>query len=218
MPPFRQRRVLQGERRLSARVRQHVRELQLPVQERLCATREQARLQRRYPVSMARPDIVVFFLFCFSVEQVCSHYTDCKIAELLHISMRQKSLMALVLFFCVFFFSLHTAGCDHTVNSVSGTITSPNWPDKYPSKKACTWALTTTPGHRIKIVCGTSAFARMCNFTCQSKIYSSGAPCARLIELLNPVRGHLCLPQRRRAPSRLLNPNDDVLPPRFSHT
>uniref|UniRef100_A0A671V8B6 Metalloendopeptidase n=1 Tax=Sparus aurata TaxID=8175 RepID=A0A671V8B6_SPAAU len=43
------------------------------------------------------------------------------------------------------------AGCDHTVNSVSGTITSPNWPDKYPSKKACTWALTTTPGHRIKI-------------------------------------------------------------------
>ncbi|XP_053480258.1 bone morphogenetic protein 1a isoform X3 [Ictalurus furcatus] len=43
------------------------------------------------------------------------------------------------------------AGCDHTVNSVSGTITSPNWPDKYPSKKACTWALSTTPGHRIKI-------------------------------------------------------------------
>uniref|UniRef100_A0A669F2C2 Metalloendopeptidase n=1 Tax=Oreochromis niloticus TaxID=8128 RepID=A0A669F2C2_ORENI len=43
------------------------------------------------------------------------------------------------------------AGCDHTVNSVSGIITSPNWPDKYPSKKACTWALTTTPGHRIKI-------------------------------------------------------------------
>lgn len=48
--------------------------------------------------------ILLFFLFCFSVEQVCSHYTDCKIAELLHISMRQKSLMALVLFFCVFFF------------------------------------------------------------------------------------------------------------------
>lgn len=49
--------------------------------------------------------ILLFFLFCFSVEQVCSHYTDCKIAELLYISMRQKSLMALVLFFCVFFFS-----------------------------------------------------------------------------------------------------------------
>lgn len=45
-----------------------------------------------------------------------------------------------------------SAGCDHTVNSVNGIITSPNWPDKYPSKKACTWALATTPGHRIKIV------------------------------------------------------------------
>ncbi|XP_038845796.1 bone morphogenetic protein 1-like isoform X1 [Salvelinus namaycush] len=43
------------------------------------------------------------------------------------------------------------AGCDHVVSSVLGTITSPNWPDKYPSKKACTWALSTTPGHRIKI-------------------------------------------------------------------
>lgn len=48
---------------------------------------------------------------------------------------------------------LFAAGCDHTVNGVNGIITSPNWPDKYPSKKACTWALTTTPGHRIKIVC-----------------------------------------------------------------
>ncbi|XP_041914774.1 bone morphogenetic protein 1-like [Alosa sapidissima] len=43
------------------------------------------------------------------------------------------------------------AGCDLTLNSVTGTITSPNWPDKYPSKKACTWAITTTPGHRIKL-------------------------------------------------------------------
>ncbi|XP_036384495.1 bone morphogenetic protein 1-like isoform X1 [Megalops cyprinoides] len=43
------------------------------------------------------------------------------------------------------------AGCDHVVNTASGTITSPNWPDKYPSKKACTWALSTTPGHRIKL-------------------------------------------------------------------
>jgi len=38
------------------------------------------------------------------------------------------------------------------VTSVSGTITSPNWPDKYPSKKECTWAITTTPGHRVKLV------------------------------------------------------------------
>ncbi|KAJ7305195.1 hypothetical protein JRQ81_011103 [Phrynocephalus forsythii] len=44
------------------------------------------------------------------------------------------------------------AGCDHKVLAISGTITSPNWPDKYPSKKECTWALTTTPGHRIKLI------------------------------------------------------------------
>ncbi|XP_039470178.1 bone morphogenetic protein 1-like isoform X2 [Oreochromis aureus] len=44
------------------------------------------------------------------------------------------------------------AGCDHVINSVSGTIASPNWPDKYPSKKACTWSLSTTPGHRIKLI------------------------------------------------------------------
>ncbi|XP_059213752.1 bone morphogenetic protein 1-like isoform X2 [Centropristis striata] len=44
------------------------------------------------------------------------------------------------------------AGCDHAVTTVSGTISSPNWPNKYPSKKACTWSLSTTPGHRIKLV------------------------------------------------------------------
>ncbi|XP_034566354.1 bone morphogenetic protein 1-like isoform X2 [Notolabrus celidotus] len=44
------------------------------------------------------------------------------------------------------------AGCDHVVNTVSGTISSPNWPDRYPSKKACTWHLSTTPGHRVKLV------------------------------------------------------------------
>ncbi|XP_029108779.1 bone morphogenetic protein 1-like [Scleropages formosus] len=43
------------------------------------------------------------------------------------------------------------AGCDHVITSIMGTITSPNWPNNYPSKKACTWALSTTPGHRIKI-------------------------------------------------------------------
>ncbi|KAM6976019.1 bone morphogenetic protein 1-like isoform 3-T3 [Tautogolabrus adspersus] len=45
-----------------------------------------------------------------------------------------------------------SAGCDHFVNTVSGTISSPNWPDRYPSKKACTWSLSTTPGHRVKLV------------------------------------------------------------------
>ncbi|XP_016893860.1 bone morphogenetic protein 1-like isoform X1 [Cynoglossus semilaevis] len=44
------------------------------------------------------------------------------------------------------------AGCDHVISSVSGTISSPNWPDQYPSKKSCSWALSTTPGHRIKLV------------------------------------------------------------------
>nr|XP_040054275.1 bone morphogenetic protein 1-like isoform X1 [Gasterosteus aculeatus aculeatus] len=44
------------------------------------------------------------------------------------------------------------AGCDHAVSTVSGTMSSPNWPGRYPSKKACTWSLSTTPGHRIKLV------------------------------------------------------------------
>nr|XP_057905222.1 bone morphogenetic protein 1-like isoform X1 [Doryrhamphus excisus] len=43
------------------------------------------------------------------------------------------------------------ASCDHMISGVSGTITSPNWPNKYPSKKACTWVVSTTPGHRIKL-------------------------------------------------------------------
>uniref|UniRef100_A0A4W5M5R9 Metalloendopeptidase n=1 Tax=Hucho hucho TaxID=62062 RepID=A0A4W5M5R9_9TELE len=42
---------------------------------------------------------------------------------------------------------------DDVVSSGSGTSTSPNWPEKYPSKKACTWALSTTPGHIIKLLC-----------------------------------------------------------------
>lgn len=46
-----------------------------------------------------------------------------------------------------------SAGCDIVINSVSGIINSPNWPDEYPSKKVCTWSLSTTPGHRIKLVC-----------------------------------------------------------------
>lgn len=97
------------------------------------------------------------------------------LSAMYHISMIQKSVLAQ---WCLF-----TAGCDHTVNSVSGTITSPNWPDKYPSKKACTWALTTTPGHRIKIVCATSS---LYDFNCQSCSYSCVARC--VIELLNPRR------------------------------
>ncbi|XP_019738360.1 bone morphogenetic protein 1-like isoform X1 [Hippocampus comes] len=43
------------------------------------------------------------------------------------------------------------AGCDLALNGASGTVSSPNWPEKYPSKKACTWTLSTTPGHRIRL-------------------------------------------------------------------
>lgn len=47
------------------------------------------------------------------------------------------------------FFSRRLWSCGKHV----GTSTSPNWPEKYPSKKACTWALSTTPGHIIKLRC-----------------------------------------------------------------
>uniref|UniRef100_A0A8C5FRN7 Metalloendopeptidase n=1 Tax=Gadus morhua TaxID=8049 RepID=A0A8C5FRN7_GADMO len=43
------------------------------------------------------------------------------------------------------------AGCDQMVTALTGTLSSPNWPDTYPSQKACTWSLATLPGHRIKI-------------------------------------------------------------------
>lgn len=51
-----------------------------------------------------------------------------------------------------------SAGCDQVLAGVSGTVSSPNWPHKYPSKKACTWALSTTPGHRIILVCPNAVF------------------------------------------------------------
>ncbi|XP_007478769.2 tolloid-like protein 2 [Monodelphis domestica] len=43
------------------------------------------------------------------------------------------------------------AGCEHRLNSAEGTMASPNWPDKYPSRKECTWNISCTPGHRVKI-------------------------------------------------------------------
>uniref|UniRef100_A0A8C7K355 Metalloendopeptidase n=1 Tax=Oncorhynchus kisutch TaxID=8019 RepID=A0A8C7K355_ONCKI len=43
------------------------------------------------------------------------------------------------------------AECKHKVHSPSGTMNSPNWPDKYPSRKECTWDITTTPGHRVRL-------------------------------------------------------------------
>ncbi|XP_037621272.1 dorsal-ventral patterning tolloid-like protein 1 isoform X2 [Sebastes umbrosus] len=44
-----------------------------------------------------------------------------------------------------------SAECEHKIHSPSGTLSSPNWPDKYPSRKECTWDITATPGHRVKI-------------------------------------------------------------------
>ncbi|XP_078731465.1 dorsal-ventral patterning tolloid-like protein 1 [Lampetra fluviatilis] len=43
------------------------------------------------------------------------------------------------------------AGCKQRVDSAEGIITSPNWPDRYPSRKECTWTITATPGHRVKL-------------------------------------------------------------------
>ncbi|XP_042905263.1 bone morphogenetic protein 1 [Parasteatoda tepidariorum] len=42
--------------------------------------------------------------------------------------------------------------CSHQMTTPYGEITSPNFPDSYPSRKDCTWLFTTTPGHRIKLV------------------------------------------------------------------
>ncbi|XP_017774281.1 PREDICTED: tolloid-like protein 1 [Nicrophorus vespilloides] len=43
-------------------------------------------------------------------------------------------------------------GCKHEIVESVGQITSPNYPEYYPSRKDCVWKFTTTPGHRIKIV------------------------------------------------------------------
>nr|DBA30180.1 TPA: hypothetical protein GDO54_006194 [Pyxicephalus adspersus] len=44
------------------------------------------------------------------------------------------------------------AGCNHKVTASNQNISSPNWPDSYPSKKECTWQVAATPGHRVKLV------------------------------------------------------------------
>jgi tolkin protein len=60
---------------------------------------------------------------------------------------------------CLNGFTLHDnkhdckeGGCQHEVTTVSGDVTSPNWPENYPSRKECVWHFTATPGHRIKLV------------------------------------------------------------------
>ncbi|KAG8134960.1 hypothetical protein E2320_008025, partial [Naja naja] len=43
------------------------------------------------------------------------------------------------------------AECEQKIHSPNGIITSPNWPDKYPSRKECSWEISATPGHRVFI-------------------------------------------------------------------
>ena len=43
-------------------------------------------------------------------------------------------------------------GCQHEIDTPSGEISSPNWPDFYPSRKDCVWHFTTVNGQRIKII------------------------------------------------------------------
>ncbi|KAJ8318436.1 hypothetical protein KUTeg_003527 [Tegillarca granosa] len=45
-----------------------------------------------------------------------------------------------------------TGGCQHRISSPTGEISSPNWPEFYPSRKDCVWQFNTTPGHRIKLI------------------------------------------------------------------
>ncbi|XP_017661474.1 PREDICTED: tolloid-like protein 1 [Lepidothrix coronata] len=44
------------------------------------------------------------------------------------------------------------AECEQKIHSPNGIITSPNWPDKYPSRKECTWEISATPGQRVKLM------------------------------------------------------------------
>ena len=41
----------------------------------------------------------------------------------------------------------------HEIVTTSGELSSPRFPDYYPAKKDCVWIFSTTPGHRIKLVC-----------------------------------------------------------------
>ncbi|CAL1294951.1 unnamed protein product [Larinioides sclopetarius] len=50
------------------------------------------------------------------------------------------------------FAATFVTACVHQVSSTDGVVSSPNFPDHYPSRKECTWKFETTPGHRIKLV------------------------------------------------------------------
>ncbi|BFZ17237.1 hypothetical protein BsWGS_20276 [Bradybaena similaris] len=42
-------------------------------------------------------------------------------------------------------------GCQFEIRAHSGVISSPNYPEYYPSRKDCVWHFTTVPGHRIRL-------------------------------------------------------------------
>lgn len=42
-------------------------------------------------------------------------------------------------------------GCKYEITTTLGSVTSPNYPDFYPSRKDCVWHFSTIPGHRIKL-------------------------------------------------------------------
>ncbi|XP_059152837.1 tolloid-like protein 1 isoform X2 [Physella acuta] len=42
-------------------------------------------------------------------------------------------------------------GCQFEIRVHYGVITSPNYPEYYPSRKDCVWHFTTAPGHRIRL-------------------------------------------------------------------
>ena len=55
-------------------------------------------------------------------------------------------------------FVLHTDGhsckegkCIHTLESQSGELSTPNYPNLYSPRQSCIWSITTTSGHRVKI-------------------------------------------------------------------
>ena len=58
-----------------------------------------------------------------------------------------------------------TGGCQFEITIPEGSISSPNWPNFYPSRKDCTWRFTTTDGHRVELVSLTKPFE-----TCVSMI------------------------------------------------
>ena len=67
----------------------------------------------------------------------------------------------------VFEIKLFSAGCEHVITSHTGDLFSPNWPNKYPSRKNCYWQITTAVGHRVKVVSGVEVIDKFRHFIYQ---------------------------------------------------